>query len=300
MRSVLKIFLFTLFFGYTVNSVSAYYSPGNPTNFVNDFANVLSVEQEDDLNNRLRELEKATSAEVAIVTVDSLKGDTVENFAVKLFEEWKIGKEDKDNGILILSAIEDREVRIEVGYGLEPTITDAQSYWIIQNEIIPNYKAGDYYKGLLNSTTKISSAISNGEVIPSSTNSSEDFEGYLMFIIFAVVMGSNIIIWIFSIMARTKSWWFGGVVGGILGVILGNIIGPLLLWFLLLTVLGLFYDRAVSKAYKENIKKKQVPWWAGGNNGFGEGTFRSSGGSGSSFGGFGGGSSGGGGASGKW
>lgn len=93
----------------------AYQSPGKPAGYVNDYAGLLSSGQKSALNDQLTAFEKETSNEISVVTIASLEGDTIENYAEKLFQEWGIGKADKDNGVLLLVARDDREVRIEVG-----------------------------------------------------------------------------------------------------------------------------------------------------------------------------------------
>ena len=95
----------------------AYSSPGKPTGFIDDFANVLSIEQKDILEQKLSAFNASTSNEIAIVIIKSLDGDYIENYAVKLYEEWQIGKAKKDNGVLLLIAVDDHKMRIEVGYG---------------------------------------------------------------------------------------------------------------------------------------------------------------------------------------
>ena len=90
-----------------------------PTGRVNDFANIISPDVESELDAQLATLENTTSHEVAVVTVESLQGTTVEDYANRLFKEWGIGQAQKDNGVLILVAPNERDVRIEVGYGLE-------------------------------------------------------------------------------------------------------------------------------------------------------------------------------------
>jgi len=272
-------------------AVFAYSNPGSPAGFVNDFAGVLGAEQKQQLEQKLSGFEKGTANEISIAIIKSLDGDTVENFAVELFKDWGIGKKNKDNGALILVAIDDREMRIEVGYGLEPVLTDAQSSWIINNEMAPAFKSGDFYAGLNAATDKIISAI-GGEVIPEEKPAGPqvDYFNVLGGIIF-------VIIWLGSILGRSKSWWAGGVAGGIAGIIIGIIKGFLyfgLISIAVLIPLGLLFDFLVSRAYsKSKSQGKTPPWWIGGG-GFGG----RSGGSG--FGGFGGGSSGGGGASGRW
>src|SRR3990170_5163094 len=120
-----------------------------PIGYVNDFAGVLSQEMENSLEDRLSSFTASTSNEIAVVTLSSLEGETVEGAAVKLFEEWGIGDKDKDNGVLLLVAINDRQMRIEVGYGLEPVLTDSRSGNIIRDQITPLFKAGNYEGGII-------------------------------------------------------------------------------------------------------------------------------------------------------
>src|SRR3989344_9429812 len=122
----------------------AYTSPGLPSGYVNDFANVLSDQAKQALESDLANLEKTTSNQIAVAIVPSMGGDYIENYAVKLFEEWGIGKRDRDNGILLLLSIEERKMRIEVGYGLEGALPDSIAQSILDNKMTPRLKAGDY------------------------------------------------------------------------------------------------------------------------------------------------------------
>ncbi len=279
-----------------VGSAYAYFSPGSPAGFVNDYAKMMSDGTRAQLETKLTRFEKDTSSEISVVTINSLQGDTIENFAVKLFKEWGIGKKDKDNGALLLIAKDDRQMRIEVGYGLEGALTDAQSYWIIQNIMRPAFQAENYDAGINGAVDKIIAA-TKGEYVPSETSSDsgkkDNFDSFEWFIFLLFLP-----IWLSSILARSKSWWAGGVIGAIIGVILifvfSWIIG--LVAILIFTPLGLLFDYIVSKAYqKHKTAGTRFPWWIGG---FGGG--RGGGFGGGGFGGFGGGSSGGGGASGRW
>lgn len=130
--------------------------------YVNDYANIIDTQQESEINNLIIQTEKNTSAEIVIVTIESLEGETIENYAVKLFEENQIGKKDKDNGILILIAIKEREYRVEVGYGLEGAVPDAYKVRIGTRILEPYFKQGKYGEGLYLATKEIS-AIIHGE-----------------------------------------------------------------------------------------------------------------------------------------
>ncbi|MCX5999272.1 MAG: TPM domain-containing protein [Chloroflexi bacterium] len=117
--------------------------------FVNDFASVLTEGGKTDLDAILTVLEADTTAEVAVVTVTSLDNSTIEDYAVGLFEAWAIGKKDKDNGVLLLVVTEPLEVRIEVGYGLEAIITDGRAGRILDEEVMPYLRDGNFDDGIV-------------------------------------------------------------------------------------------------------------------------------------------------------
>jgi uncharacterized protein len=168
-----NLFFFLGLFLYFSTITLAYSSPGKPVNYVSDFANVLTDSQEAQLNSKLEAEEKNTSNEISVVTINSLDGDTIENYAVKLFEEYKIGKKDKDNGALLLIAVNDHKLRIEVGYGLEGVLTDLESYQIITNDITPEFKNGNYFSGIDKGTDSIIKSI-EGEYT-ADTNTQQGF-----------------------------------------------------------------------------------------------------------------------------
>mgnify|MGYP001595578652 CR=1 FL=1 len=266
----------------------AYYNPGQPAGLVNDYTGTLTAEQKQALENKLSQFEKETSNEISVVLIPSLQDDTIENFAVKLFEDWQIGKKGKDNGVLVLVAKEDREMRLEVGYGLEGALTDAQSNWIINQLMKPAFRNNDFYGGLDQAADKIMAA-TRGEYIPSDSKKPND-QGFnpldLMWI------GVFIFVWLASILGRSKSWWAGGVIGAVIGVVIGFIKGFLFFGIaaiVLLAPAGLLFDYIVSKKYQAGKASGFMPWWIGGGRG----------GLGGGFGGFGGGFSGGGGSSGR-
>lgn len=118
--------------------------------FVNDFAGVIDSEIERDIQNIAVQLHERTSAQVVVVTIESLEGQPIEEYAVNLYREWGIGTAEKNNGVLILIAIEDRWSRIEVGYGLEGALTDAETRRIQDNYMIPAFQEGDYSLGIKN------------------------------------------------------------------------------------------------------------------------------------------------------
>jgi uncharacterized protein len=203
--------------------------------------------------------------------------------------DWSKGK---DNGVLVLVAKEDRKMRIEVGYGLEGDLTDAQSSWIIKDIMKPAFANNDFYGGLNGAVDKIIGA-TKGEVVPSDTAAATG--GKKINLEFFFGLAAFIFMWLASILGRSKSWWLGGVLGGVAGVVIGLFKGFMFFGIISVAVLvplGLLFDFIVSKNYHSAKSRGVVPWWIGGG-GFG-------GGSSGGFGGFGGGSSGGGGASGDW
>lgn len=119
-----------------------------PTGFVNDFAGVLTQNARLQLEDRLQAYARETTTEIAIAILPSLGGQTIEDTSVRLFERWRVGKREKNNGILIVVAVSDRRVRIEVGYGLEGKVPDAQAGRIIRDIITPRFRQGDYAGGL--------------------------------------------------------------------------------------------------------------------------------------------------------
>jgi uncharacterized protein len=126
---------------------------------VSDFANVISQEYKEKIAAVLAELEVRTSAEIAVVTRESIAPYDEFQYAQKVFDEWKIGKSGKDNGVLILVAVKERAWRIHTGYGVEGILPDSLCSSIGQNQMIPFLKKGDYSQGLYAAVTAISSVI---------------------------------------------------------------------------------------------------------------------------------------------
>jgi uncharacterized protein len=118
------------------------------TGRVVDQANVITAQSRGVLETKLKELEDKSSIQLVVATVKSLQGSDVETYANGLFRFWKLGQAQKNNGVLLLVAPAEHKVRIEVGYGLEGTLTDALSSVIIASAIIPRFKAGDFSGGI--------------------------------------------------------------------------------------------------------------------------------------------------------
>ena len=113
-----------------------------------DQAGILSPEEEAAIEPKLKDLEERSGIQLVVATVGSLEGQEIEPYANELFRAWKLGEAEKNNGVLLLVAPNERRVRIEVGYGLEGTLTDALASVIITNAITPRFKAGDFGGGV--------------------------------------------------------------------------------------------------------------------------------------------------------
>ena len=119
-----------------------------PSSWVNDFAGVISPEYKEKLNYLIEELKQKTTAEIAVVTINSIAPYDEKEYARLLFDNWKPGKKGKDNGVLVLLAIKERRWRIETGYGVEGILPDGLCGDIARNYMVPYFKVGKYSEGL--------------------------------------------------------------------------------------------------------------------------------------------------------
>lgn len=131
-----------------------------------DEAEILSPSTEQELIGLLAGHEAATGNQVVVVTLSSLRGYDIADYGVRLGRAWGIGQEGKDNGVILIVAPNERAVRIEVGYGLEATLTDATAKLIIEREIIPAFRAGDMESGVVLGTRAILNALGGGYIPP--------------------------------------------------------------------------------------------------------------------------------------
>ena len=139
------------FFGIAIFLSSfAAYAQETPyfSGYVNDDANLLTESTQQELEGRLSDHEARTTNQVTVLTVESLEGESIEDFSLRVAEPLKIGQEGKDNGVLLLVARDDRKIRIEVGYGLEPYLSDAYASRIIREVIAPRFRDGNYNAGI--------------------------------------------------------------------------------------------------------------------------------------------------------
>ena len=135
-----------------------------------DRANILSPSTENALTTLLKAHEEETSNQVVVLTIASLEGEAIEAYSIRVAQTWALGTAENDNGVLLLVAVEDRELRIEVGLGLEGDLTDALASRIIRNDIVPLFKQGQYDTGVLVGVQSILGVI-EGTYTPSEASS---------------------------------------------------------------------------------------------------------------------------------
>lgn len=261
-------FLLTILFAFTFLFGIAQKLPPRPSppRLVNDFTNTLSPDQVESLERKLVAYDDSTSNQIAIVIVASTDDYAPVDYATKLGREWGIGNKKNNNGVLLLVAKDDHQIFIAPGYGLEGAIPDIIANSIAVNDIKPNFKANDFYRGLDLGTSAIMKAAAGEYKAPAGYNKKgkgKGGSGSFVFIIIVVI--------IILILSRG-----GGRGGGMVsrrgygdfvaGALLGNILGG----------------------------------GRGGGSGGGFGGFGGGGDSGGGFGGFGGGSFGGGGSGSSW
>jgi uncharacterized protein len=286
-----------------------------PAGRVTDLANVIDAGTEAQIAARLDQLERQTSSEVAVVTVPSLEGVPVDDYAVRLFKEWGIGQAKQDNGVLVLVAPNEREMRIEVGYGLEGILPDGLAGQIIREQFIPRFRDNDYNGGIRDGVARVVEVVEKQQVLTAEElakfndqSSADEIPVWIIipFMGLFVSIGFTMI----GIGLRSKTGFpllFGSLFGGMpLLITLGLVTRVASVTLLPLAIgMAIFgYRMGGRPSWRDAFRNKGGKGGSSGSSGgwvMGGGS--SSGSSGSSSGGsssFGGGSSGGGGASGKW
>ena len=133
---------------------------------VNDLADILSAQAEERINQRLAKLEDAAGTQVAVLTVPSLEGESLEDFSLRVAETWALGRADEDDGALLLIARDDRKMRLEVGYGLEAILTDAYSRRIIDEVLRPRFRGGDFDGGVERAVETMAALVEGNDILP--------------------------------------------------------------------------------------------------------------------------------------
>jgi uncharacterized protein len=257
------------------------------TGRVVDEAGILSPQAEADISAQLSAHEQSTSNQVVVVTLKSLQGYDIADYANRLFRHWGIGQKGRNNGVLLIIAPNERKMRIEVGYGLEGALTDAESFSIIEREIKPPFRKGNYEQGIRAGVSAIIAAI-NGEYqgTPPITSSGEKDS-----IIGPLFAGLLFVQWILGHITHHAS-----TTTRTLFAVGASLVSGLIVWFFM----GILFVAVLMAALVFMIM--MLAGGRMGRGGSGYGNWSSGGGGGGGGGGFsgGGGSSGGGGASGSW
>lgn len=182
---------------------------------VNDYAAILSPSTITQLEGSLKAFETDQSTQIVVLTIPSLEGEVLEQFSIRVAEQWKIGQKGLDNGAILIIVRNERKLRIEVGYGLEGSLTDLTSGRIIRDVIVPRFKQGNFDQGVIDGVSAMMSAVrgefSAGDT-PSSSQSPDDMQGFeIMLIAVLFIIGKAF--------ARRKQ--MAGAVGGVVAPLLG-------------------------------------------------------------------------------
>lgn len=243
---------------------------------VTDLTGTLTAEQKSTLEARLQALETHKGSQLAVLLVPTTQPETIEQYSIRVVDQWKLGRKKVDDGVLLLIAKDDRKLRIEVGYGLEGALPDVIAKRIIAEDITPHFKQGDFYGGIVAGITRIDAVI-QGEALPSpqQKNNGTSIESYLFFLVFFALISG-------SILRRLLGTFPGALVNGGLVGIVTMVLGGGILFAIIFGIVAFFFALI-----------KGGGGFGGG--GFGGGGFSSGGGFSGGGGGFGGG-----GASGNW
>jgi len=250
-----------------------------PTGFVNDFAGVLTAEQQAALESRCKALEASHGDELAIAIFQDLPSGyaTTKELATALFKHWQVGKKGKDNGVLVVLALGPRRVEIETGYGVEEVLPDQLCGRLLRQQAVPHFKQDDWFGGLDALTQQLAAHLQKGEPYkPSASDWAGEALGMFVFILF-------IAFWAWFLVLSPIYYWIRGVCCPKCHSRMKRVETGKLSYLYRCPVCG-FERRISKKRYKTDYSPLS------------HSVFGSSGGGGSSFGGFGGGSSGGGGA----
>lgn len=170
---------------------------------VNDLAGILTDNRKTEIENFLFEIEKKSDVQIAVLTIPSLEGENCEEYSLRVAETWQLGSKEKDSGVLLLVAVNDKKMRIEVGYGLEASITDAAAGRIIRNVIAPEFKTGNFGNGIFLGVKAIAGCALQDESMLSEINSSDDDSDG-----FAIIIGLTALLIIWFIFCRLIPCFF--------------------------------------------------------------------------------------------
>jgi uncharacterized protein len=184
----MKYLSFFLLFCINVSWAQTIPSRPNPPRLVNDFANVLSAEEEQALERKLVRFDDSTSTQIAVITINTLDGYGVEEIAHKFLRDWGVGRKEKNNGVVILAAIQDRKINIQTGLGMEGALPDLVCKRIISSQIIPAFKRQQYYEGFENATTDIIKISKNEYTNDNRQGGGDSTEFFIIFFFLLICM----------------------------------------------------------------------------------------------------------------
>jgi uncharacterized protein len=265
---------------------------------VTDLTGTLTAGQQAELEQKLAAFEQRKGSQVALLIVNTTEPEAIEQYSLRVAEAWKLGRAKPDDGVLLIVAIRDRTLRIEVGYGLEGAIPDALARRIIDENITPLFRQGDYYGGVNAGVTQIFRLV-DGEALPPPDRSwqsrGDSLLGLLPLLFFGALIGGGVLRAIFG---RSLGALLTGGLMGLLVWVLSHLVVAAAVAGILALLLNLFLG--IANTVHSTRGGRYGPW-GGGGGGFGGGGFGGGGfgGGGGGFGG-GGGGFGGGGASGRW
>ncbi len=194
-----------------------------PSNYVSDFAGVLSPETQQGLNSLCARVDRQAHAQIAVVTVKSLDGEPIENFTTDLEDKWKVGRKGTDRGVLLIFAIQDHQRRIETGYGLEGILPDSK-VGAIGRSIVPAFKAGNYDEGISSEVVQVAQVIAAdaGVDLQASAPHTQDIYKAKPISLSQLLIGAFVL---FAILALLAKFAPSGTIGFLLGMIIGNSFG---------------------------------------------------------------------------
>jgi uncharacterized protein len=274
---------------------------------------MLDEDQLNKLEYKLAQFERETSHQIAVLTISSLQGESIEDFSIRVAERWRVGQQGVDNGVILIIAPNDRKLRIEVGYGLEGVLPDAIANQIIREVIVPHFRNDDYGAGVDAGVNAILKTIA-GESLRDTLGKSKARKHSFFTTLLGTVFITSLLAMAFGLTQKSLLWGAisGGVTGAIVGlfaalefgywmwivaILAGSIVAPLATHYAI---------QSWGRAWSAKARRPQDGWARDvyyGRSGMAAGGGGSDGGGGSSFGGASGGSGGGfggGGASGGW
>jgi uncharacterized protein len=252
-----------------IGIVSGQQVPDYKDKYVNDFANVLSASQYGWLRSLFYSVDMNTTAEVVFVSLDTINGEDISQYSLAIADSWKVGKADKDNGLVILYVKDIGKIWVSTGYGLEGILPDSKAGRLLDENYVPLRDSGNFSEGIVLFSNAVTQVIYDNkeEVLSGQAGGSAgraqsgNSSFWVYFIWFVIFVGGE---FLYVLLAPTKSWWLGGVLGGCFGLFFGFFFISSILWTIILVVfgagIGTLFDYIVSKKYVPGKSKSSSGW----------------------------------------